>query len=104
VLVLAIIGLGMVIGAAAQFILGRHGERIDWTLAFIAGLAGSLVGGLIFSLLSGDGLSLRLSGILGSLLGAVIITAVWQWYSGRKRAEARQAEKAAARSGRHHPR
>jgi uncharacterized membrane protein YeaQ/YmgE (transglycosylase-associated protein family) len=104
VLVLAIIGLGMGIGAIAQFILGRNGQRVDWTLAFVAGLGGSLVGGLIFSLVGGDGLSLRLSGVIGSLLGAVIITAGWQWYAGRKRAEARQAEKAAARSGRHHPR
>jgi uncharacterized membrane protein YeaQ/YmgE (transglycosylase-associated protein family) len=102
VLILAILGLGMGVGALAQLIVGKEGPRVDWTMAFIAGFAGSLVGGLIFSLIAGDGLSIRLSGILGSLIGAIIITAVWQWYSRRKKAEARAAERAVARSGRHH--
>ncbi len=76
VLILAILGLGMGVGALAQLIVGRDGPRVDWTMAFIAGFAGSLVGGLLFSLLAGDGLDIRLSGILGSLIGAIIITAV----------------------------
>ena len=103
VLILAILGLGMGVGALAQLIVGKEGPRVDWTMAFVAGFAGSLVGGLIFSLLAGDGLSIRLSGILGSLIGAIIITAAWQWYSRRKKAEARAAERAVARSGRHQP-
>jgi uncharacterized membrane protein YeaQ/YmgE (transglycosylase-associated protein family) len=103
VLILAILGLGMGVGALAQLIVGKEGPRVDWTMAFIAGFAGSLVGGLLFSLLAGDGLDIRLSGVLGSLIGAIIITAVWQWYSRRKKAEARAAERSVARSGRHHP-
>ncbi len=75
-LILAILGLGMGVGALAQLIVGRDGPRVDWTMAFVAGFAGSLVGGLIFSLIAGDGLDIRLSGILGSLIGAIIITAV----------------------------
>ena len=46
----------MGVGALAQLIVGKEGPRVDWTMAFIAGFAGSLVGGLIFSLLAGDGL------------------------------------------------
>ncbi len=102
-LILAILGLGMGVGALAQLIVGKEGPRVDWTMAFIAGFAGSLVGGLLFSLLAGDGLNIRLSGILGSLIGAIIITAAWQWYSRRKKAEARAAERSVTRSGRHHP-
>jgi uncharacterized membrane protein YeaQ/YmgE (transglycosylase-associated protein family) len=41
-------------------------------------LAGSFVGGLLISLLSGDGLALRPSGIIGSILGAVVLLAAWQ--------------------------
>jgi len=104
VLILAILGLGMGVGALAQLIVGREGPRVDWTMAFVAGFAGSLVGGLIFSLIAGDGLDIRLSGILGSLIGAIIITAAWQWYRRKQRAEALAADKALARSGRHHPR
>jgi uncharacterized membrane protein YeaQ/YmgE (transglycosylase-associated protein family) len=78
------IGFGMMIGALAQFILGRDGGRVDWTIAFVAGLGGSLVGGLIFSLIAGDGLALKPSGIIGSLLGAIIVTAIWRWFANRQ--------------------
>lgn len=77
----------MLIGAAAQFILGRDGGSVDWTMAIVAGLLGSFLGGLIFSLLSGDGIDLRPSGIFGSIIGALIITAGWRrWGSGRNAA------------------
>ncbi len=98
-LILGIIGFGMLIGALAQLILGRHGRNRDWALALIAGLAGSFLGGLVISLISGDGLKLRPSGIIGSLLGALVITAIWQYFQGKKRAEQNAAAKSAARSG-----
>ena len=89
-LIIAIILFGMLVGAAAQLILGREskgGSRsIDWTLAFVAGLVGSFVGGLLASLLAGDGLELRPSGIVGSIIGAVIVTAVWRWSAARRAA------------------
>ncbi|GAA4364517.1 GlsB/YeaQ/YmgE family stress response membrane protein [Nocardioides caricicola] len=85
-LILGIILFGMVIGAGAQLILGKGGKGIDWTLAIVAGLVGSFVGGLLISLLSGDGLDLRASGIIGSLVGAIIVTAGWRWYAARSTA------------------
>lgn len=68
---------GMAIGWVAQMILGA-GRRIDWPLALIAGLGGSFVGGLLASLIGGDGLDLRPSGIIGSIVGAIIVTAIVQ--------------------------
>ena len=52
-LILAIILFGMLVGAAAQLILGTRGQGINWTTAIVAGLVGSFVGGLLISLLSG---------------------------------------------------
>jgi uncharacterized membrane protein YeaQ/YmgE (transglycosylase-associated protein family) len=78
VLILAIIVLGMGLGAVAQWILGRRETRTDWTMALVAGVGGSFVGGLLFSLIAGDGLALKPSGIIGSLLGAIIVTFIWQ--------------------------
>jgi len=52
-----IILFGLVVGRAAQFVLDRGGETNDWTMAIVAGLGGSFVGGLLFSLVAGDGLS-----------------------------------------------
>ena len=83
-LILAIILFGMIAGAAAQLLLGRQDGRINWPMAFGAGLLGSFVGGLITSLAAGDGLELRPSGILGSIAGAVIVTAVWRWWQSRQ--------------------
>ena len=83
VLVLGIILFGMLIGAAAQLIVGRSGRGINWPMALASGLIGSFVGGLLGSLLSGDGLALRPSGIIGSLIGAILVTLVWHWWTGR---------------------
>jgi uncharacterized membrane protein YeaQ/YmgE (transglycosylase-associated protein family) len=82
-LILAILLFGMIIGAGAQLLLGGRVRSLNWTVAFAAGIIGSFVGGLLFSLLSGDGLELRASGIIGSLIGAVAVTAGWAWLSGR---------------------
>jgi uncharacterized membrane protein YeaQ/YmgE (transglycosylase-associated protein family) len=81
-LIIGMILWGMLIGAGAQLILGRRG-RTDWGMALVAGLAGSFVGGLLGSLLAGEGLELRPSGIIGSLVGAVIVTAGWLWWKRR---------------------
>ena len=85
-LILGLILFGMLVGAGAQLIMGKSTKGIDWTLAFVAGLVGSYIGGLLISLLSGDGLQLRPSGIIGSLVGALLVTAGWQWYRRRSRA------------------
>lgn len=76
VLILGILVFGMAVGALAQIVLGRSGRAVDWPLALGAGLGGSFVGGLLASLLAGDGLSLRPSGLIGSFVGAVIVTAI----------------------------
>jgi uncharacterized membrane protein YeaQ/YmgE (transglycosylase-associated protein family) len=102
VLILGIILFGMLVGWLAQFILRRDGERTDWTMALVAGLGGSFVGGLLVSLLAGDGIDLKPSGVIGSIVGALVITAAWQFYATRKRKQARKADKKAARSGRRH--
>jgi uncharacterized membrane protein YeaQ/YmgE (transglycosylase-associated protein family) len=82
-LFIGLILFGMLIGAGAQFIVGRRGGSVDWTMALVSGLVGSFVGGMIFSLVAGDGFELRASGIIGSLLGAVIVTLLWRWWAAR---------------------
>ena len=101
-LILGILLFGFLIGWLAQFILGRGAYTTDWTMALVAGLGGSFVGGLLASLIAGDGLALKPSGIIGSVVGALLITAIWQWYANKKRQATREADKKAARSGRHH--
>ena len=103
--VMSLIVFGMAIGAVAQLILGQRRRNIDWTRAIVAGLVGSFIGGLVLSLLFGDGLELRPSGIIGSLGGAILVTLGWRWWDNRKKPTA--AQRAAKRSGdprKSHPR
>ena len=82
-LILGILLFGMLVGAAAQLLLGSRVKGINWTTALVAGLVGSFVGGLLISLLAGDGLDLRPSGIIGSIVGALLVTLAWGWWQGR---------------------
>lgn len=84
-LVLALLVIGLLIGALAQVILRTNRRGIDWTQALIAGFGGSFVGGLLISLIAGDGLRIRPSGIIGSIAGAVIVTAGMNWWQQRSR-------------------
>jgi uncharacterized membrane protein YeaQ/YmgE (transglycosylase-associated protein family) len=65
VLIIFILASGMAVGWLAQLIVKRNAPT-NWTLALVAGVAGSFIGG--------DGLALRPSGIVGSLLGALVVT------------------------------
>lgn len=86
-LILSLILWGMLIGALGQLLLGKAKNGVNWTLALVAGLLGSFVGGLLSSLLANDGLELRPSGLIGSIVGALIITLLWTGLIGRKQAK-----------------
>ena len=77
-LILAIIVIGIAAGWVAQLVLGRNGRQTDWTLAFVTGIVGSFVGGLLFSLIAGDGLAIEMSGLIGSIIGAIVVLAIYR--------------------------
>lgn len=74
-LLLGLLAFGFLAGWLAQILLGL-GSRPD-ARTLVAGLVGSFVGGLGASLLAGDGLALRPSGLIGSVIGAVVVLAIW---------------------------
>ncbi len=84
-LIIGLILFGMLVGAAAQLILGKGSRGIDWSMAIVAGLVGSFVGGLLASLIAGDGLELRPSGIIGSIVGAIVVTLIWRAIGSRSK-------------------
>lgn len=81
-ILLFILVWGLFAGWIAHLILNR-GRRPEWGLLLVVGLAGSFVGGLLASLIAGDGLDLRPSGLIGSIVGAIILLAVVQAVRGR---------------------
>jgi uncharacterized membrane protein YeaQ/YmgE (transglycosylase-associated protein family) len=80
-LIFAILGFGIIVGWIAGWITGTEswGKRIGY------GLLGSFVGGLLASLIAGDGLNLRPSGVIGSIVGAVILMLIDRALEGRKK-------------------
>jgi uncharacterized membrane protein YeaQ/YmgE (transglycosylase-associated protein family) len=74
VLIVAILVIGLSAGWAAHLLVGRG--QPNYGRLFLVGIAGSFVGGLVGSLLFGDGLELRPSGLVGSILGATVVLVV----------------------------
>lgn len=85
-ILLAILLLGFFAGWVANLVLGGSSRPADWAPLVIAGFVGSFVGGMLLSLIAGDGLKLRPSGIIGSIVGAVIVLFVMKKFGGTSRA------------------
>ena len=78
-LIITLIVVGLIAGALARLIVpGKQHMSIPMTIAI--GMVGSFVGGLLGYLLfhkdSADGF-LQPSGIIGSVIGAIIVLLVW---------------------------
>ena len=52
------------------------GRRLGCLGTILLGITGSFVGGLIGSLISGDGFDLSRSGWIGSVVGAIVILVI----------------------------
>jgi uncharacterized membrane protein YeaQ/YmgE (transglycosylase-associated protein family) len=76
--------LGLIVGLIARAVVptGRSYGCLGTTLL---GIIGSVVGGTSASVLAGDGLDLRGSGWIGSIVGAVGVLALIRWNDYRTR-------------------
>ncbi len=84
-LILAILVLGLASGGVANLMVGR--AKRSWGQLFLIGITGSFVGGLLGSLINGDGIKLRLSGILGSVIGSVIVVLLVRAFGSKSTAQ-----------------
>jgi uncharacterized membrane protein YeaQ/YmgE (transglycosylase-associated protein family) len=75
---------GMAVGWVAQLVVNGFDTRINWPQALITGIAGSFVGGIIASLIFDGELKLRPSGIIGSIIGAILLVLIVNWVRRRK--------------------
>jgi len=64
---------GMAVGWVAQLLVRGFGTRVNWGEALVTGILGSFVGGIIGSLIFEQELRLEPSGIIGSVIGAVLL-------------------------------
>jgi len=75
-IILAFIVIALVAGFVANWLVGRGRGYETWEL-FVAGIVGSFVGGLIFNLVAGNGFDFHWTGLLGSILGAVVVLLIY---------------------------
>jgi uncharacterized membrane protein YeaQ/YmgE (transglycosylase-associated protein family) len=82
--IILMIVIGFIAGLIARAVVpGKQDLGILLTLAL--GLVGSVVGNLLFSLLKGDGVQFDLGGWWASILGAILVLAVYVMATGKRR-------------------
>jgi uncharacterized membrane protein YeaQ/YmgE (transglycosylase-associated protein family) len=83
-IILAILLIGFFSGWLANLVLGGGTQPKDWGEVVIAGVAGSFVGGMLGSLIFEGDLGIHPSGLLGSIVGAIIVLAIWRAIRSRR--------------------
>jgi uncharacterized membrane protein YeaQ/YmgE (transglycosylase-associated protein family) len=83
--ILSWIVLGLIAGGLAKLIMpGRDPGGIIVTM--LIGIAGAIVGGFIFSLFGGGGVSgVNLGSIIVAIIGALVLLALYRMVAGRGR-------------------
>ncbi|MCK9927822.1 GlsB/YeaQ/YmgE family stress response membrane protein [Frankia sp. Mgl5] len=89
--IISMIVLGLIAGAVARLVVpGRDPMGIPGTV--LLGIVGSFIGGLLGYVLFGHDLSegaLQPSGIIGSIIGAIVALLVWRAVHSRGRTSVR---------------
>jgi uncharacterized membrane protein YeaQ/YmgE (transglycosylase-associated protein family) len=82
-LIISLIIIGLIAGALARLIIpGKQDLSIPMTIAI--GIVGSFVGGFLgYLIFHKDSGFLQPSGIIGSVIGAVIVLLIWTRIGGR---------------------
>lgn len=80
---IAFLVLGLFAGAIARWIMPGP-DPMGWLGTMAVGIAGSFVGGTIAALLFGGTLELSASGLIGSVVGALIVLWAVRRFGGRR--------------------
>jgi uncharacterized membrane protein YeaQ/YmgE (transglycosylase-associated protein family) len=77
----------LIVGLIAGFIaraLVPGPDPMGWLGTMILGIVGSFVGGTLAALVFGGTLDLSASGLVGSIVGAIIVLLIWRAMGGRR--------------------
>lgn len=76
--ILGFVVIALVAGYVANYLVGKGKGFQQWEM-FVAGIIGSFVGGTLLNLIFEGDLDVSISGLVGSVIGAIIVLAVWGW-------------------------
>jgi uncharacterized membrane protein YeaQ/YmgE (transglycosylase-associated protein family) len=77
----------LIVGLIAGFIaraLVPGPDPMGWLGTMILGIVGSFVGGTLAALVFGGTLDFSASGLIGSIIGAIIVLLIWRAMGGRR--------------------
>lgn len=75
--------VGLIAGFVARALVPGP-DPMGWLGTMILGIVGSFVGGTLAALVIGGTLELSASGIIGSIIGAIIVLLIWRAMGGRR--------------------
>ena len=82
--IILMIVIGFIAGLIARAVVPGK-QDLGIVLTLVLGLIGSVVGNLIFSLVKGDGVQFDVGGWWASILGAILVLAVYVAATGKRR-------------------
>ena len=77
-LILGFVVIALVAGYVANYLVGKGKGFLPWEM-FVAGIIGSFVGGTLLNLIFEGDFDISISGLIGSVIGAIVVLAVWGW-------------------------
>jgi uncharacterized membrane protein YeaQ/YmgE (transglycosylase-associated protein family) len=81
--IIAFLIVGLIAGFIARALVPGP-DPMGWLGTMILGIVGSFVGGTLAALVFGGTLDLSPSGIIGSIIGAIIVLLIWRAMGGRR--------------------
>ena len=81
---IAFLIVGLVAGFIARWIVPGP-DPMGWLGTLALGVIGSFVGGTLAALIFGQTLELSASGLIGSIIGAIILLLIWRAMRGGRR-------------------
>jgi uncharacterized membrane protein YeaQ/YmgE (transglycosylase-associated protein family) len=81
--IIAFLIVGLIAGFIARALVPGP-DPMGWLGTMILGIVGSFVGGTLAALVFGGTLDLSASGLIGSIIGAIIVLLIWRAMGGRR--------------------
>jgi uncharacterized membrane protein YeaQ/YmgE (transglycosylase-associated protein family) len=85
--IIAFLIVGLIAGFIARWLVPGP-DPMGWLGTMILGIVGSFVGGTLAALVFDATLDLSASGLIGSIVGAIIVLLIWRAMSSRRGAVA----------------